>query len=228
MRDTRLIQVRELRRFYQMGEETVRALDGVDLEIAEGEFIAILGPSGSGKSTLLYMLGGMDRPTAGQVVINNETVSTMDQNALAKFRQRTIGFIFQSFNLITSMTAQQNVEFPMVFAGVAPRLRHQRAAEMLGLVGLGDRLDHKPTQLSGGQQQRVAIARALVNDPKIILADEPTGNLDTKSGTEVIEILRRLNRELGRTIIMVTHDPSLLNITTRTIRIRDGKIEQNP
>ena len=218
-----LIQVHNLSRHYQMGTETVRALDGVSLEINRGEFVAIVGPSGSGKSTLMYLIGGMDRPTGGQITVMGDEITAMDDNDLAKFRQRTVGFVFQSFNLITTMTASKNVEFPMVFAGSKPAQRRERAAELLGMVGLGERLDHKPTELSGGQQQRVAIARALVNEPDIILADEPTGNLDSKSGREVIDILKELNAQ-GRTIVMVTHDQSLLSLVTRFIRIMDGKI----
>lgn len=206
-----------------MGDETVRALDDVSIEIGSGEFVAIVGPSGSGKSTLMYLIGGMDRPTDGQVIVNGEEITAMDDNDLAKFRQRTVGFVFQSFNLITTMSARGNVEFPMIFAGSSPTQRKGRATELLSMVGLGDRLDHKPTELSGGQQQRVAIARALVNRPKIILADEPTGNLDSKSGMEVINILKQLNQE-GVTIVMVTHDQSLLSLTSRFIRIKDGSI----
>ncbi len=218
-----LITVHNLHRHYQMGDETVRALDGVSLHIDDGEFVAIVGPSGSGKSTLLYLLGGMDRPTEGMVTIRGERITDMNENALAKFRQRTVGFVFQSFNLITTMSARQNVEFPLVFAGISPNERTQRATKLLEMVGLGDRVDHKPTELSGGQQQRVAIARALVNDPAIVLADEPTGNLDSKSGNEVVDILRQMNVD-GRTVVMVTHDQSLLSITSRFVRIRDGKI----
>ncbi len=222
MKDS-LIQVNHLARHYQMGTETVKALDGVSLEINQGEFVAIVGPSGSGKSTLMYLIGGMDRPTSGQIIVGGDEITAMDDNDLAKFRQRTVGFVFQSFNLITSMTASQNVEFPMVFAGSKPSARRGRAVDLLSSVGLGDRVDHKPTELSGGQQQRVAIARSLVNQPKIILADEPTGNLDSKSGLEVIDILKELNAQ-GTTIVMVTHDQSLLSLVTRFIRIMDGKI----
>ena len=218
-----LIRVNNLSRHYQMGTETVKALDGVSLEINKGEFVAIVGPSGSGKSTLMYLIGGMDRPTGGQIVVGEDEITAMDDNDLAKFRQRTVGFVFQSFNLITTMTASKNVEFPMVFAGSKPADRRERAVDLLSSVGLGDRVDHKPTELSGGQQQRVAIARALVNEPKIILADEPTGNLDSKSGLEVIDILKELNAQ-GSTIVMVTHDQSLLSLVTRFIRIMDGKI----
>ncbi|MEM7115278.1 MAG: ABC transporter ATP-binding protein [Chloroflexota bacterium] len=213
-----------LHRHFQMGQETVRALNGVQAEIRQGDFVGIIGPSGSGKSTLLYMLGGLDQPTSGSIWVEGINISELDEDALAKFRQQKIGFIFQSFNLIPTMTAVQNVEFPLIFARVAPKERYQRAKRLLELVGLGDRLEHRPTELSGGQQQRVAIARALVNDPPIVLADEPTGNLDTRSGGEVIDILRRLNHDEGRTIVMVTHDQSLLSVTTKQIRIRDGQI----
>ena len=219
-----LIRTENLHRHYQMGQETVRALNGVNLEIERGAFAGIIGPSGSGKSTLLYLFGGLDHPTRGRIWVEDTDISQLDEDQLAKFRQHKIGFIFQSFNLIPTMTAIQNVEFPLIFARVDAAERQRRAQRLLELVGLGDRLHHKPTELSGGQQQRVAIARALVNDPPIVLADEPTGNLDTRSGGEVIDILHNLNQSEGRTIIMVTHDPSLLAVTTTQIRIRDGQI----
>ena len=219
-----LIRTENLHRHYQMGQETVRALNGVNLEIERSAFAGIIGPSGSGKSTLLYLFGGLDHPTKGRIWVEDTDISQLDEDQLAKFRQHKIGFIFQSFNLIPTMTAIQNVEFPLIFARVDAAERQRRAQRLLELVGLGDRLHHKPTELSGGQQQRVAIARALVNDPPIVLADEPTGNLDTRSGGEVIDILHNLNQSEGRTIIMVTHDPSLLAVTTTQIRIRDGQI----
>mgnify|MGYP001435658184 FL=1 len=218
------IQVRGLHRHFQMGAETVHALDGVDATIEQGEFMGIIGPSGSGKSTLLYLIGGLDQPTSGEIWVDGTDIAALDENHLAQYRQKSIGFIFQSFNLIPTMTAMQNVEFPMIFARVLPHEREERAKRMLEMVGLGDRIHHKPTELSGGQQQRVSIARSLVNNPDIILADEPTGNLDSKSGGEVINILQRLNQEEGRTIIMVTHDQSLLAATTRHIQILDGRI----
>ena len=218
------IQVRGLHRHFQMGAEIVHALDGVDATIEQGEFMGIIGPSGSGKSTLLYLIGGLDQPTSGEIWVDGTDIAALDENHLAQYRQKSIGFIFQSFNLIPTMTAMQNVEFPMVFARVLPHEREERAKRMLEMVGLGDRIHHKPTELSGGQQQRVSIARSLVNNPDIILADEPTGNLDSKSGGEVINILQRLNQEEGRTIIMVTHDQSLLAATTRHIQILDGRI----
>ena len=186
--------------------------------------MGIIGPSGSGKSTLLYLIGGLDQPTSGEIWVDGTDIAVLDENHLAQYRQKSIGFIFQSFNLIPTMTAMQNVEFPMIFARVLPHEREERAKRMLEMVGLGDRIHHKPTELSGGQQQRVSIARSLVNNPDIILADEPTGNLDSKSGGEVINILQRLNQEEGRTIIMVTHDQSLLAATTRHIQILDGRI----
>ena len=218
------IQVRGLHRHFHMGAEIVHALDGVDATIEQGEFMGIIGPSGSGKSTLLYLIGGLDQPTSGEIWVDGTDIAALDENHLAQYRQKSIGFIFQSFNLIPTMTAMQNVEFPMVFARVLPHEREERAKRMLEMVGLGDRIHHKPTELSGGQQQRVSIARSLVNNPDIILADEPTGNLDSKSGGEVINILQRLNQEEGRTIIMVTHDQSLLAATTRHIQILDGRI----
>lgn len=221
---TPFIRVDGLKRHYTMGSETVRALDNVKLNIERGEFIGIIGPSGSGKSTLLYLLGGLDQPTGGDIWFEKENIAQMDDDVLAKFRQRTIGFVFQSFNLIPTMTAVENVSFPLIFAGVPAKERRERASVLLDMVGLGERLDHKPTELSGGQQQRVSIARSLVNNPPVVLADEPTGNLDSKSGGAVIDILQRLNQEEGRTIIMVTHDQTLLDVTTRHIEILDGRI----
>jgi len=221
---TSFIRTTTLSRHYQLGGETVRALDGVDLTIKQGEFVGIAGPSGSGKSTLLYLLGGLDQPTSGHVWVKNQDIVALDEDELARFRQKMIGFVFQSFNLIPTMTAVQNVEFPMIFARISPKERHERAQYVLELVGLGDRLHHKPTELSGGQQQRVSIARSLVNNPAIVLADEPTGNLDSKSGQDIINILHQLNQEENRTIIMVTHDESLLKVTTRHIKLLDGRI----
>ncbi len=218
------IQVQNLHRHFQMGTETVHALDGVDVAIAQGDFMGIVGPSGSGKSTLLYLIGGLDQPTSGEIWVDGTDIAALDENHLAQYRQKSIGFIFQSFNLIPTMTALQNVEFPMIFARVMPHERIERAKHALEMVGLGDRIHHRPTELSGGQQQRVSIARSLVNNPDIILADEPTGNLDSKSGGEVIGILQQLNQAEGRTIIMVTHDQSLLAATTRHLQILDGRI----
>jgi putative ABC transport system ATP-binding protein len=221
---TALIRVHDLHRDFVMGDQTVHALDGITAQVGAGEFIAIMGPSGSGKSTLLYLLGGLDRPTEGQIHVRDQEITTLDENELARYRQREVGFIFQSFHLVPTMTALQNVEFPMVFASVAPKARRERAAALLERVGLGDRMAHKPTELSGGQQQRVAVARALVNDPAIILADEPTGNLDTTTGGEIMALLSRLNREEGRTIVVVSHDEAVTQYTTSTLHLLDGRL----
>lgn len=218
------IRVERLHRHYRMGQEIVRALDGVDLTVERGEFLGVVGASGSGKSTLLYLLGGLDRPTSGTIWVQEQEITALDEDELARYRQQQVGFVFQSFNLIPSMTALENVEFPLVFTPTRPQARRQRAQALLELVGLGDRLHHRPTELSGGQQQRVSIARSLVNNPAIILADEPTGNLDSKSGNEIIGMLRQLNQEEGRTVVMVTHDRSLLDMTTRYIQLWDGKV----
>jgi putative ABC transport system ATP-binding protein len=217
------IRVSDLHKSFVMGRETVHALDGVDLEVPPQTFAAVIGPSGSGKSTLLYLLGGLDRPTSGTLEVAGQSIEALDENALAIFRRRTVGFVFQSFNLIASMTALENVAFPMRFAHLSRRQRHDRARELLRQVGLENRAYHKPTELSGGQQQRVAIARALVNDPKLILADEPTGNLDTHSGAAIIQMLSDLHAQ-GRTVLMVTHDPRLTRFATHTIRLVDGKV----
>jgi putative ABC transport system ATP-binding protein len=207
-----------------MGQETVHALDGVDLTLRAGEFLAVMGPSGSGKSTLLYLLGGLDRPTAGSILVEGGELTDLDENGLAEYRRKEIGFVFQVFNLISTMTALQNVEFPMLFARVPPAVRTERAQQLLESVGLADRMEHRPTELSGGEQQRVAIARALANDPRIILADEPTGNLDSRTGAEVMSVLARLNQEQGRTIVVVSHDPALLQFATSWLHLLDGRI----
>lgn len=216
------IRISGLRKTYQMGRVAVHALDGVDLEIPPNTFWVIMGPSGSGKSTLLHLVGGLDRPTAGHIEVAGESLEAMDENALAVYRRRQVGFIFQSFNLIASMTAQENVAFPMRFAKISRRHRSQRSKELLQRVGLGDRAEHRPNELSGGQQQRVAIARALVNDPQLILADEPTGNLDTASGASIMQVLAELHRS-GRTIIVVTHDARMTQISTHTVHLLDGR-----
>jgi putative ABC transport system ATP-binding protein len=218
------IQISNLVRAFQMGDQTVYALRGVDLTIQEGAFCIIRGQSGSGKSTLLYLLGGLDRPTDGQVRIADCVIDDLDENQLAQFRRRAMGFIFQSYNLIPTMTALENVMFPMIFAGIPKSERLERARQMLAHVGLEDRLDHRPSELSGGQQQRVAIARSLVNNPALILADEPTGNLDTTSGEAVMEILSDLNQTQSVTIVLVTHNPNLLNYATQVVDIQDGQI----
>ena len=206
-----------------MGGLIVRALDGLDLEIESHTFTVVMGPSGSGKSTLLYLLGGLDRATSGEIAVAGERLTGMDENALALFRRRTMGFVFQSFNLIQSMTALENVSFPMQFAGVAASQRKERASKLLGQVGLDNRADHRPSELSGGQQQRVAIARALVNDPGLILADEPTGNLDSSSGMAVMQLLSDLHRS-GRTVLVVTHDPRMMRFATHKIFLLDGSL----
>ncbi len=216
------IRIKGLKKYYEMGGQTVRALDGVDLEIQANTFTVVMGPSGSGKSTLLYLLGGLDRATAGEIAIDGERLTSMDENALALFRRRTMGFVFQSFNLIPSMTALDNVAFPMQFAGISSAQRVQRAQGLLTQVGLEQRAGHRPSELSGGQQQRVAIARALVNDPSLILADEPTGNLDTSSGVTVMHLLSDLHRS-GRTVLVVTHDPRMMRFATHKIFLLDGK-----
>ncbi|MBI5296774.1 MAG: ABC transporter ATP-binding protein [Chloroflexi bacterium] len=220
---TPLIRVAGLTRHYQMGGTTVRALDGVDIEIEPHTFTVVMGPSGSGKSSLLYLLGGLDRPSGGEIWVDDQRLDTMDENRLAVFRRDRMGFIFQSFNLVQSMSALENVAFPMQFAGVIASQRKERAASLLSQVGLADRSHHKPSELSGGQQQRVAIARALVNNPTLILADEPTGNLDTTSGVTVMQLLSDLHRG-GRTVLVVTHDPRMTRFATHKIFLLDGKV----
>lgn len=219
-----LIRTENLHRHFVMGDQKVRALNGVSATVEAGEFLAMMGPSGSGKSTLLYLLGGLDRPTDGCIWVNGKELSALDDNALATYRQREVGFIFQSFQLVPTMTAMQNVMFPMVFAQTPAAERRERAVALLSMMGLSDRMEHRPTELSGGQQQRVAIARALANDPKIILADEPTGNLDSRMGKEIMELLRRLNSEAGCTVVIVSHDPTVTDYTTRALHLKDGQL----
>ena len=220
-----VIAVADLTKTYRMGDITVRALRGVSFTVARGELVAIMGPSGSGKSTLMNTLGCLDKPTSGTYTIEGVDVSRMSDTQLARVRNRQIGFVFQSFNLLPKLTALENVELPMLYAGL--RDRRKRATAALAAVGLGTRLDHKPKELSGGQQQRVAVARSLVNDPAIILADEPTGNLDTRSSVEVMQIFQRLNAEQGITVIFVTHEPDIAEHTRRIIRVRDGVIARD-
>ena len=217
------IRVRALKKYYQMGGTTVRALDGLDIDIDAHTFTVVMGPSGSGKSTLLYLLGGLDHATSGEISVDGARLDTMDENALALFRRRTVGFVFQSFNLISSMTALDNVAFPMQFAGITSTQRNAEARNLLNQVGLDNRAEHRPTELSGGQQQRVAIARALVNNPSLILADEPTGNLDTSSGGAVMQLLSDLHNS-GRTVLVVTHDPRMTRFATHKIFLLDGRV----
>ncbi|NLW73205.1 MAG: ABC transporter ATP-binding protein [Chloroflexi bacterium] len=216
------IEVKDLRKIYQMGETQVKALDGVSIEVPQGAFVVLMGPSGSGKSTMLYLIGGLDTPTSGSITIDGEAIEKMDENTLAVFRREKLGFIFQSFNLISSMTAEDNVSFPLRFGGVGRKERHERAQKLLTMVGIGNRMGHKPTELSGGQQQRVAVSRALINDPQLILADEPTGNLDTTSGMAIMQLLSDLNKG-GKTIIVATHDPRMLNFASEVVHLIDGK-----
>ncbi|NUQ36711.1 MAG: ABC transporter ATP-binding protein [Caldilineales bacterium] len=222
-----MIQARGLRKTYSMGRNQVHALAGVDLAVAAGDCVAVMGPSGSGKSTLLNVIGGLDRPSAGSLQVNEREVSQLDENELAAYRRSTIGFIFQSFNLVSTMTALQNVEFPMMFANVSPRQRQRRARYLLEAVGLKARIDHKPTELSGGEQQRVSIARALSNLPRILLADEPTGNLDSHTGAEIMALLLRAQRESNLTLLIVTHDPAVAAYAGRIVHMKDGLIVEN-
>ena len=221
-----LIQIRDLHRVYQVGEIEVRALDGVDLDIAANEYVAIMGPSGSGKSTLMNILGCLDTPSAGSYRLKDKEISERTDDELAQIRNQEIGFVFQTFNLLARADALHNVELPLVYAGMRHEERRKRAKESLELVGLGDRMKHKPNELSGGQRQRVAIARALVNRPSIILADEPTGNLDSKTGEEIMAAFEAIWRQ-GNTVILVTHEPDVAEHARRIVRMRDGRIESD-
>src|SRR3954451_6372929 len=221
-----VIDIENITKDYVMGEEIVRALRGVTLQIRRNEYLAIMGPSGSGKSTLMNMLGCLDTPTSGRYEFNGKNVAEMDDDELAAIRNREIGFVFQTFNLLPRSTSLRNVELPLIYAGIDPETREERAAQTLIDVGLGDRLNHKPNELSGGQRQRVAIARALVNKPSIILADEPTGNLDSKTGEEIMQLFEDLYA-LGNTIIVVTHEEDIARHPRRIVRLRDGLIESD-
>jgi putative ABC transport system ATP-binding protein len=223
---TVVVRTRSVRKTYQMGKMTLDALKGVDLEIYGGEYISIMGPSGSGKSTLFNMVGGLDKPSEGQVFIDEVDLAQLDAYELAWLRCRKIGYIFQTFNLIPVMSALENVTLPMVFAGLGDDDARDKGVELLKRVGLGDRVHHKPLELSGGQQQRVAVARALANDPAVVLADEPTGNLDLNTGKEIISLLRGLKEDHGVTIISATHDLKMLDVSDRIIWIRDGRIDR--
>lgn len=221
-----IIQISDLTKVYQMGSQEVRALDGVSFDVQENEYIAIMGPSGSGKSTLMNLIGCLDTPTSGTYILNKQDVSELEDAELAEVRNREIGFVFQTFNLLPRTDCLSNVELPLIYSGVKTAERHRRAAETLKRVGLGDRIDHKPNELSGGQRQRVAIARALVNNPSILLADEPTGNLDTKTGEEIMMLFEELYR-MGNTILLVTHEQEIADHARRVIWLRDGKIESD-
>jgi putative ABC transport system ATP-binding protein len=221
-----VIEIHNVTKVYKMGEVEVQALAGVSFNIETGEVVSIMGPSGSGKSTLMNTLGCLDRPTSGEYYLDGELVSTLTDDQLAIIRNRKVGFVFQSFNLLSRVSSLANVELPLRYAGVREG-RRERARSALEAVGLGDRVSHRPTELSGGQQQRVAVARALVNNPSIIMADEPTGNLDSKVGQEIMDLLLSLNRNRGTTLIIVTHDPNIAAQTQRVIRLRDGLLETN-
>jgi putative ABC transport system ATP-binding protein len=221
-----VVRTQQVKKVYEMGDFSLQALKGVDLEVEQGEYLSIMGPSGSGKSTLFNMIGGLDKPTEGKVYIDDVDVAQLDAYELAWLRCRKIGYIFQSFNLIPVMTALENVTLPMVFAGLTSDEARDKGVDLLTKVGLGERVSHKPSELSGGQQQRVAVARAFANDPAIILADEPTGNLDLTTGTEIIELLRQMNKESGVTVISATHDHKMLSVSDRVIWVRDGLVDR--
>ena len=226
MAGTHIVEVQDLKKSYQVGDVTVHALRGVNLALETGTFLAVVGTSGSGKSTLMNILGLLDRPTSGKYLLEGEDVSGFDRDRRAALRNRLIGFVFQSFNLLPRTSALENVELPLMYGGRgrSHAERHQKAKDLLTAVGLGDRTHHTPSQLSGGQQQRVAIARALVTDPQVLLADEPTGNLDSRTSLEVMEILQRLNRERGITIILITHEPDIAAYADRMVAVRDGRV----
>jgi len=219
-----LLDLKDVTKDYHLGKTVVRALRGLDLHINKGEIVAIMGPSGSGKSTLMHILGCVDIPTAGKAAIEGTQIESLSERQLVAVRGRKIGFVFQTFNLMQTLSAQQNVELPMIFQGIKKKERARRAVEQLTKVGLADRVHHRPNELSGGERQRVAIARALANDPEILLADEPTGNLDSESGETILELLKKLSTEDGKTVIIVTHDPDATAIAGRIIRLHDGRV----
>jgi putative ABC transport system ATP-binding protein len=221
-----LIDIRDITKFYDMGEERVRALDGVSLGVERGEYVAVMGPSGSGKSTLMNLVGCLDTPTSGSYILNGREVARMTDDELAQIRNQEIGFVFQTFNLLPRTNALQQVELPLVYTGVPKKERHERAVKALQAVGLGDRMGHHPNELSGGQRQRVAVARALINNPSILLADEPTGNLDSQTGAEIMTLFDELNSR-GNTIILVTHEEDIAAHARRIVRLRDGKIRED-
>jgi putative ABC transport system ATP-binding protein len=221
-----LVSLQGVTKDYHLGKTIVRALRGLDLEVKTGEILAITGPSGSGKSTLMHILGALDTPTSGSALIDDKNLESLKERQLVTLRGKKIGFVFQTFNLIETLSAQQNVELPLIFQGVRHAARAKRARILLSQVGLADRLRHKPSELSGGERQRVAIARALANDPDIILADEPTGNLDSESGAMILDLLRGLSREQDKTVILVTHDPEAAAIADRVIRLKDGRVRE--
>ena len=221
-----VVKTEDVVKEYRMGTTVVRALDGINIEIARGEYISLMGPSGSGKSTLFNMIGALDGPTGGRVYIDGQDMSQLSRSQIAWFRCHRVGYIFQSYNLLPVMTGLENVTLPMIFAGLSTKERTKKGEELLDLVGLGDRIHHRPDELSGGQRQRVAIARAFANDPTIILADEPTANLDTITGREIIDLIRNLNRGKGVTVISATHDLKMLDVSDRIVDIRDGLVER--
>jgi len=220
-----ILEVRDVKKSYRMGKVLVPALCGVSFDVEKGEFLTIFGPSGSGKSTLLHLIGGLDRPEEGEIVIDGSNILEMNDNKLAELRLTKIGFVFQFFNLLPRLTALKNVELPLTIVGMTEKEALEKAKEMLALVGLEARMNHRPSELSGGEQQRVAMARALINNPKIVLADEPTGNLDTKTGWEIVQLMKKLNEEKNQTFVVVTHDPHIAETADRIIHLKDGLIE---
>jgi len=221
-----LIELKKVKKYYRMGEEIIKALDGIDIQIKKGDFVAITGPSGSGKSTMMNMIGALDMATEGEIYLDNWDIEHLEESELAQIRGRKIGFVFQTFNLIPTLTASENIALPMIFQKISEEEINERIKKILKKVGLEHRKNHLPSELSGGERQRVAIARALANNPEVILADEPTGNLDSKTGKEIMKIFLDLNKQ-GKTIILVTHDPNLTKYTSKVLKLRDGKIEKS-